>query len=217
MTYGFVLSAEARHFRFDRNAESGRRVRKAVRWLIDNRDLNGDGKPGWGLPQAWPAWGQRTNPHNQPYTITTAIVLQGMLDALAIRDLWSAAKRDEMLDFMVQVAQRWCRELWTEGYGGGYFWYSPSPADDIFGVNAPRCSWAAWPDFSRLRRPIYRRRSGTRPASLRRSGQGRRSYRAVARRAAVLVLRAAAEQTESPALRGSHAPRLHAVGHRGIS
>ena len=27
-------------------------------------------------------------------------------------------------------------ELWTEGYGGGYFWYSPSPADDIFGVNA---------------------------------------------------------------------------------
>ena len=91
MTYGFVLSAEARHFRFDRNAESGRRVRKAVRWLIDNRDLDGDGKPGWGLPQAWPAWGHAPNPHNQPYTITTAIVLNGMLDALSIRDFWSAA------------------------------------------------------------------------------------------------------------------------------
>ena len=137
MTYGFVLSAEARHFRFDRNAESGRRVRKAVRWLIQNRDLDRDGKPGWGLPQAWPAWGHAPNPHNQPYTITTAIVLGGMLDALGIRDFWSAAERDEMLDLMVQVALRWCRELWTEGYGGGYFWYSPSPADDIFGVNAP--------------------------------------------------------------------------------
>ncbi len=137
MTYGFVLSAEALHFRFDRNAESGRRVRKAVRWLVDNRDLDGDGKPGWGLPQAWPAWGHAPNPHHQPYTITTGIVLDGLLDALAIRDFWSAAERDEMLALCVQVALRWCKELWSEGCGGGYFWYSPSRLDDIFGVNAP--------------------------------------------------------------------------------
>ena len=136
MTYGFVLSAEARHFRFDRNAESGRRVRKAVRWLIDNRDLDGDGKPGWGLPQAWPAWGHAPNPHNQPYTITTAIVLGrhvGRPQPSATSGPPPGATRCWTL--MVQVALRWCRELWTEGYGGGYFWYSPSPADDIFGVN----------------------------------------------------------------------------------
>ncbi|MDD4869038.1 MAG: hypothetical protein PHR77_00655 [Kiritimatiellae bacterium] len=46
MTYGFVLSAEAIHFQRDPNDESRRRVKKAVRWLIDNRDLDGDGLPG---------------------------------------------------------------------------------------------------------------------------------------------------------------------------
>lgn len=137
MTYGFVISAEARHFRFDRNDESRRRVRKAARWLLDHRDLDGDGKPGWGLPQAWPAWGHAPNPHHQPYTITTGIVLDGLLDALDLPDFWSAAERQEMLALCVQVAMRWCRELWSEGYGGGYFWYSPSKLDDIFGVNAP--------------------------------------------------------------------------------
>lgn len=137
MTYGFVLSAEALHFRSDRNAESGDRVRKAARWLLDNRDLDGDGKPGWGLPQSWPAWGHAPNPHHQPYTITTAIALAGLLDALAIHDFWSVDERDEMLSLSVEVTMRWCKEMWSEGYGGGYFWYSPAKLDDIFGVNAP--------------------------------------------------------------------------------
>lgn len=137
MTYGFLLSAEARRFGFDRNEESARRVRKAARWLLDNRDLDGDGKPGWGLPQAWRAWGHEPNPHHQPYTITTGIVVNGLLDALALCDFWSVAERDEILTLCVRVANRWCMELWSEGYGGGYFWYSPSKLDDIFGVNAP--------------------------------------------------------------------------------
>ena len=217
MTYGFVLSAEARHFRFDRNAESGRRVRKAVRWLIDNRDLDGDGKPGWGLPQAWPAWGHAPNPHNQPYTITTAIVLNGMLDALSIRDFWSAAERDEMLDFMVQVARRWCRELWTEGYGGGYFWYSPSPADDIFGVNAPTMFLGS---LARLLRDYGGRfteadRKLVRHAATRWPGPS--SIRCSCTTGSRSGSTAAAEQTEPPAFRRPHAPCLHAVGHRGIS
>jgi len=137
MTYGFVLSAEALHFHSDHNDGSARRVRKAARWLLDNRDLDGDSKLGWGLPQAWRAWGHAPNPHHYPYTITTAIVLNGLQDALAIPDFWFAAERNEMLALCAQVAMRWCREMWSEGYGGGYFWYSPSPLDDIFGVNAP--------------------------------------------------------------------------------
>jgi hypothetical protein len=132
-----VLSAEALHYHFDGNDESARRVRKAVHWLLDNRDLDGDGKPGWGLPQAWRAWGHEPNPHHQPYTITTGIVMNGLLDALAVRGFWSGAERDEMVALCVQVANRWCKELWSAGYGGGYFWYSPSKLDDIFGVNAP--------------------------------------------------------------------------------
>jgi hypothetical protein len=137
MTYGFVLSAEAIHLKHAPNDESRRRVRKAVQWLLDNRDLDGDGKPGWGLPQAWDAWGDdTTNPPNQPYTITTAIVLNGLLDALQVPDFWTAAERNEIRDVIGKVVTRWCNEVWSKGYGGGYFWYSPRKVDDVFGINA---------------------------------------------------------------------------------
>ena len=194
MTYGFVLSAEVLHYRFDRNDESARRVRKAMRWLIDNRDLDGDGKPGWGLPQAWRAWGHEPNPHHQPYTITTGIVLNGLLDALAIRDFWSAAEREETLALCAQVALRWCREMWTDGYGGGYFWYSPSPLDDIFGVNAPsmflgslaRLLHEYGGHFAVGDRQLVQR-------ALRCPRESDREHRATARRPALLALRAAAK------------------------
>ncbi len=137
MTYGLVLSAEAIRLKHDPNEESRRRVTKATAWLLENQDLDGDGKPGWGLPQRWDAWGDgTTNPAHQPYTITTAICLDGLLDALAVPELWTDARRDEIRGLMRKIALRWCREVWSEGYGGGYFWYSPDPNDDVFGINA---------------------------------------------------------------------------------
>jgi hypothetical protein len=138
MTYGLVLSAESIHFRATHGEESQRRIRKAVRWLLDNQDLDRDGKPGWGLPQSWDAFSDGTfNPTNQPYTITTAIVLNGLMDSLALADFWSHAERKEIDAVMANVAVRWCKEIWSKGYGGGYFWYSPSAVDDIFAVNSP--------------------------------------------------------------------------------
>ncbi len=75
MTYGLILSAEAARYRRTGEAEAERRVSKAMAWLLDNHDLDLDGKPGWGLPQPWDAFQDgSTNPVNQPYTITTAIV-----------------------------------------------------------------------------------------------------------------------------------------------
>ena len=140
MTYGLVLSAEAIRLQNDLNDESRRRVEKATRWLLENQDLDKDGKPGWGLPQPWDAWADgTTNPPNHPYTITTAICLEGLLDALAVSSASDNIPRDEIRNLMKQVVLRWCREVWSEGYGGGYFWYSPNPADDVFGVNA--ASW----------------------------------------------------------------------------
>lgn len=140
MTYGLVLSAEAIRLQNDPKDESRRRVEKAVRWLLENQDLDEDGKPGWGLPQPWDAWADgTTNPPNHPYTITTAICLEGLLDALAVSTSGADIPRDEVRNLMKQVVLRWCREVWSEGYGGGYFWYSPNPADDVFGVNA--ASW----------------------------------------------------------------------------
>lgn len=144
MSYGLILSAEAIRARNEKaekdspsHKESRRRVKKAAAWLLENADLDRDGKPGWGLPQSWDAWGDGTeNPCHQPYTITTAIVLAGLLDALAAPELFDEDQRMEIQRVMREVAIRWCREVWSYGYGGGYFWYSPNKADDIFGINA---------------------------------------------------------------------------------
>jgi hypothetical protein len=137
MTYGLVLSAEAIRLKHAPNEDSRRRVTKATAWLLENQDLDGDGKPGWGLPQPWDAWADgTTNPAHQPYTITTAICLDSLLDALAVPELWTDAQRDEIRGLMRKIVLRWCRELWSEGYGGGYFWYSPDPNDEVFGINA---------------------------------------------------------------------------------
>jgi hypothetical protein len=107
-------------------------------WVAANADLDGDDKPGWGLPQAWDAFQDGSvNPTNHPYTITTAIVLNGMLDALAIRSLWSVSECEHFRGLAGRVVMRWCREVWSDGYGGGFFWYSPNPADGIFAVNTP--------------------------------------------------------------------------------
>jgi hypothetical protein len=138
MTYGLIASAESLRFRRTHSDESHRRLRKAVRWWLDNQDLDRDGLPGWGLPQAWDAFADgSTNPVNHPYTITTAIVMNGLLDALGIDGFWSPAERDEMRAVMAKVVLRWSRDLWSEGFTGGFFWYSPNPADAIFAVNSP--------------------------------------------------------------------------------
>src|ERR1700743_1034684 len=110
MTYGLVLSAESLPFHATKVEESRRRIRKAARWLLDNQDLDRDGKPGWGLPQAWDAFSDGTvDPTNQPFTITTAIVLNGLMDSLALNDFWSHAERKEIDSVMAQVAVRWCK------------------------------------------------------------------------------------------------------------
>jgi hypothetical protein len=138
MTLGLVVSAEAIHYLHMPNDESRRRVRTGVRWLLDHRDLDHDGAPGWGLPQPWDTFADGTeNPANHSYTITTAIVMNGLLDALRASDLWSSAEKTEIRDMLVSVSRRWCRELWSEGYGGGYFWYSPREEDSTFCVNSP--------------------------------------------------------------------------------
>jgi len=138
MTYGLVLSAEALHYQSSPNEESGRRVRKATLWLMENADLDKDDLPGWGLPQPWDAFADgTTNGPNQPYTITTAIVLNGLLDSLLVPSLWTKSEQKQIHDLSRNIVLRWCRDLWSEGFGGGYFWYSPCPCDNIFAVNSP--------------------------------------------------------------------------------
>ncbi len=133
MTYGLVLSAEALRFGIEPDDEGRRRIRGATRWLVENSRLSPDGKPGWGVPYAW---GER--PRNTSYTITTAIVLEGLLDALRADVGWTADGKREIVDLMRQVADRWCTDLWMDGQGGGYFCYAGHDKKPCaFCVNAP--------------------------------------------------------------------------------
>jgi len=52
MTYAPILMAETLHFRHFPTKEGRQRIRTAVRWFMDNADLDRDGLVGWGLPQA---------------------------------------------------------------------------------------------------------------------------------------------------------------------
>jgi hypothetical protein len=138
MTYALVLSSESIHYKKIASEETRRRIRKAAKWLIENSDADHDGKPGWGLPQAWDAFSDgTTNAPNTSYTITTAIVLNGFLDTLSISDFWTKAEQREMEKLIGRVLVRWCEHIWSEGHGGGFFWYSPNRHDAIFSVNAP--------------------------------------------------------------------------------
>lgn len=136
MTYGFFLSSEAFHFKSFPNDKSLKRIRQAVHWLLDNADADDDGLPGWGLPDAWDAFGDGSvNPANHPYTITTAIVLNSLDDALGIRSVWRPSERAAIMELMKNVALFWCQRVWTTEPFEGFFWYSPTPDDAQFVPN----------------------------------------------------------------------------------
>ncbi len=64
--------------------------------LIADADLNQDGQVGWGLPFEWDAFGDGTvNPANTDYAISTAIVVDGLLDLAGDA---AAQQRSDLLD-----------------------------------------------------------------------------------------------------------------------
>lgn len=137
MTYGLVLMAESRRLLAQPTEEGRRRVRGAAGWLAAAADLDGDGLPGWGLPDPWDAFGDGSvNPADQPYTITTAIVLEGLLDASLVPALWTGIERTATRDLCLAVLRRWATSAFTATPdGGGFFWYGPGAADAYFSVN----------------------------------------------------------------------------------
>jgi len=141
--YAQVLSSESYRYRVEPDAESANRIRLAARWLIDNSDLDGDGKKGWGFPFGWDAFGDGTvNLVNQAYAIDTAIVLLGLLDALDTDGIWSDAERREIVGLIREVSVTWSAEFWTQtSEGNGYFWYSTNVADNhnVLNITAMFC------------------------------------------------------------------------------
>jgi hypothetical protein len=81
MAYGLIMMAEANRFEHTHDSSALLRLRQAGIWLIQNSDLNENGIHGYGLADAWDAFGDGTeNQAHQEYTITTAIALAGLVD-----------------------------------------------------------------------------------------------------------------------------------------
>jgi hypothetical protein len=76
-----ILGAEGLRYKVTGSHSALRRARRCGRWLLRNSDLNHNGVVGWGLPSAYDAFGDGTlNPANTEYTITTASVINKLLE-----------------------------------------------------------------------------------------------------------------------------------------
>lgn len=70
-------------------------ARAAAEFLLTHSDERSDGFPGWGVPLAWDPYGDGSiNPEHTKYTISTAIVIDALLDWL---EADRAAPRAEVL------------------------------------------------------------------------------------------------------------------------
>lgn len=127
-TLAYVLKAEALMGR------SSIRSRQCIERLLALRDQDGDGVAGWGIDQAWDAFGDGSvNPRHQVYLVSNAIVLDGLLMALQaniVEDDQLAAVRDAVSQSLV-ASMTW----FTEHPQGGYFWYSTAIEDALFVPN----------------------------------------------------------------------------------
>jgi len=104
---------------------------RAALALLDGSDADGDGMIGWGLPQEYDAFGDNsTNPAGHEYTITTAVVLNGLLD---YRPLAPPAVRMRIDDTVRMVAETWTTRVWNDEEG--FYWYSPAESDRVATMN----------------------------------------------------------------------------------
>jgi Ca2+-binding RTX toxin-like protein len=104
-------------------------------WLREHDDEDGDGVKGWGLPFAWDAFGDGTpNPENTEYAITTAIVIDALLDRA---NTLSGPERAETLELAWQAISPYLDPALATP--GGLAPYSLTPQDgawDVFNTAA---------------------------------------------------------------------------------
>ena len=123
-TLAYVLKAEAIR------GASSERSNNCIRRLIALSDLDGDGIAGWGIDQIWDAFGDdSTNPRNQVYLVSNAIVLDGLLSALAAKII--PASDVQSVRAVVHQSVVSALGSFTEDGDGGFFWYSTSASDAI--------------------------------------------------------------------------------------
>lgn len=80
-SYAVFLSAEVNRAMVVKPFHLSDAAINAGNWLIENKDLNENNIVGWELPVAWDAYNDgTTNPAGTEYTITSAIVIDALLD-----------------------------------------------------------------------------------------------------------------------------------------
>ncbi|EHR72928.1 hypothetical protein BurJ1DRAFT_4129 [Burkholderiales bacterium JOSHI_001] len=104
---------------------------RSLQRLQDSADADGDGVVGWGLPFAWDAFGDgTTNPGGTVYAISTAIVIDALLDQGALQ---GGAPRDALARQSLAALQPFMDP--TRKTPGGLPPYSLTPQDrswDVF-------------------------------------------------------------------------------------
>jgi len=97
--YAMILMAELERERHGIEPGLPNLADVAGRWLIDHSRLDSSGVVGWGVPVAWDAYGDDSiNPVNTVYAISTAIVVDALLD-------WMETKPNAPGSQIIEVVQ----------------------------------------------------------------------------------------------------------------
>jgi hypothetical protein len=133
MTFALLLRAETAAAQHD--AEAVTQARRSAAWLLRESDADRDGAPGWGLPDAWDAFGDGSvNPAHLPYLITTSLAADALLEACARPGLLEPMEREKTLALLTQIFRAWPARYSTAG-ARTYFWYSIHDNDAKFVPN----------------------------------------------------------------------------------
>jgi len=139
MTYALYACAEAHRALINKDRQALESATRSAGWLVEHNDLDMDGQVGWGLPFAWDAGGDGSiNPSHTEYAITTALVIQGLLDT------WDALNEfgdqsTELQPLLLQNALggfRTFHDKYDSTSSGFVFWYSTAPQDNLHIINS---------------------------------------------------------------------------------
>ena len=138
MAYSLIANSEARRAIATGSSDAATKAIQSATWLYTNRDRNGNGRVGWGLPAAWDA-GQdgSTNPRDTEYGITTALAVQALLD---VADLYTQrSERSERRRSYLRASKAalvpYVKEFYETTDAGRYFWYSTRESDNYDALN----------------------------------------------------------------------------------
>jgi hypothetical protein len=139
MAYALYASAEAHRALITKDPQALENAVRSAVWLVDHNDLNTDEQIGWGLPRAWDAGSDGSvNPPHTEYAITTALVIQALLDT------WDAIEKcgDQSTQLQTLLLGNamgaFCtfQDKYDLTPSGLVFWYSTAPQDKFHIINS---------------------------------------------------------------------------------